>query len=133
MDQEDETKTDKPLGNRDRAILKDELLSELVAGCQNEGDLLGPDAVFTRLDGAVMEKLLEAEMTAHLGHEPHERRKAGSSRNGHSVKTVRPRRGPCRSGFRATATARLSLSWSRSARAASKASTRRFWRFTHAA
>jgi putative transposase len=88
MDQKDSTNTDKPLSNRDRAILKDELLSELVAGCQSESDLFGPDGVFTRLKGAVMEKLLEAEMTAHLGHEPHERRKGSNSRNGHSVKTV---------------------------------------------
>ena len=84
MDQKDSTNTDKPLSNRDRAILKDELLSELVAGCQSESDLFGPDGVFTRLKGAVMEKLLEAEMTAHLGHEPHERRKGSNSRNGHS-------------------------------------------------
>ncbi len=62
------------LSNRDRVALKDELISELVAGCQNEGDLFGPDGVFTRLEGAVMEKLLEAEVTDHLGHDRHERR-----------------------------------------------------------
>jgi len=83
-----EPKTDKPLSNRERAAIKDELISELVAGCQNEGDLFGPEGVFTRLKGAVMQRLLEAEMTAHLGHEPNERRKGNNSRNGHSVKML---------------------------------------------
>jgi putative transposase len=94
MDQQENTKNDKPLSNRERAALKDELISELVAGCQNENDLFGPDGVFTRLKGAVMERLLEAEMTTHLGHERHERRKGGNSRNGHSTKTVNTETGP---------------------------------------
>jgi putative transposase len=89
-----EPKTEKPLSNRERAAIKDELISELVAGCQNEGDLFGPEGVFTRLKGAVMQRLLEAEMTAHLGHEPHERRKGDNSRNGHSVKTITTETGP---------------------------------------
>ena len=93
MDQQ-EPKNEKPLSNRERAALKDELISELVAGCQNEGDLFGPEGVFTRLKGAVMEKLLEAEMTNHLGHDRNERRKGGNSRNGHSVKTVNTETGP---------------------------------------
>jgi putative transposase len=87
-------KTEKPLSNRERAEIKDELISELVAGCQNEGDLFGPEGVFTRLKGAVMQRLLEAEMTAHLGHGPNERRKGSNGRNGHSVKTITTETGP---------------------------------------
>ena len=67
-----EPKTEKPLSNRERAAIKDELITELVTGCQNEGDLFGPEGVFTRLKGAVMQRLLEAEMTTHLGHEPND-------------------------------------------------------------
>jgi putative transposase len=90
-----EPKTEKPLSNRERAAIKDELISELVAGCQNEGDLFGPEGVFTRLKGAVMQRLLEAEMTTpHLGHEPNERRKGSNGRNGHSVKTITTETGP---------------------------------------
>src|SRR6476620_6150627 len=48
-----EPKTEKPLSNRERAAIKDELITELVAGCQNEGDLFGPEGVFTRLTGPV--------------------------------------------------------------------------------
>jgi len=94
MELKDSTKNEKPLSNRERAELKDELISELVAGCQNEGDLFGPDGVFTRLKGAVMQRLLEAEMTTHLGHDRHERRQGSNSRNGHSTKTVETETGP---------------------------------------
>ncbi|MCP4304220.1 MAG: IS256 family transposase [bacterium] len=64
------------------------MLAELVANCQTEGDLFGPEGVFTKLKGAVMERLLEAEMTTHLGREPHERGPGKNRRNGHSAKTV---------------------------------------------
>jgi hypothetical protein len=46
------------LSNRERAELKQELIAELVADCQTEGDLFGPEGVFTKLKGAVMERLL---------------------------------------------------------------------------
>ena len=82
------------LSNRERAELKQELIAELVADCQTEGDLFGPEGVFTKLKGAVMERPLEAEMTTHLGREPHERRPGGNSRNGHSSKTVTTESGP---------------------------------------
>jgi len=42
-----EPKTEKPLSNRERVAIKDELITELVAGCQNDGDLFGPEGVFS--------------------------------------------------------------------------------------
>ena len=54
MQDEEAKKNEKPLSNRERTAIKDELISELVAGCQNERDLFGPEGVFTRLEGAVM-------------------------------------------------------------------------------
>lgn len=87
MEQQIKDKKNK-LSNRDRAALKNELISELVAGCQSEGDLFGPEGVFTQLKGAVMERLLEAEMTDHLGYEPQQRSPGPNSRNGHSPKTI---------------------------------------------
>lgn len=94
MEEQEARKPEKPLSNRERVALKDEMIAELVAGCQSEGDLFGPDGVFTRLKGAVMEKLLEAEMTNHLGHDRHERRKGSNGRNGHTTKTVTTETGP---------------------------------------
>src|SRR5688500_18789487 len=89
MEQQVNHKSEKSsLSNRERVELKQELIDELVAGCQGEADLFGPEGVFTRLKGAVMERLLEAEMTAHLGREPNERRPGSNGRNGHTAKTV---------------------------------------------
>ncbi|MFT3924659.1 MAG: transposase [Myxococcales bacterium] len=59
-----------------------------MAGCRTEADLVGPDGVFTKLKGAVMSQLLEAEITHHLGHERNAPRKGSNARNGHSRKTV---------------------------------------------
>jgi putative transposase len=89
-----ETKEEKPVSNRDRASMKQELLDSLLEGCSTEADLFGPEGVFTKLKGAVMERLLEAEMTEHLGHERQGRKRSGNSRNGHSSKTVQTESGP---------------------------------------
>jgi putative transposase len=90
-DQKDEKSK---LSNRERAELKEELIAELVAGCQEGGDLFGPESFFTKLKGAVMERLLEAEMTQHLGHERHQRRQGANGRNGHTTKTITTETGP---------------------------------------
>ncbi len=82
------------VSNRDRAAAKQELLDLLLEGSSSEEDLFGPEGVFTKLKGAVMERLLEAEMTEHLGHERQARRKGGNGRNGHSRKTVQTESGP---------------------------------------
>jgi putative transposase len=80
--------------NRDRLIAKQEFIDSLVAGASSEEDLFGPDGVFTKLKGAVMERLLEAEITEHLGHEKQGRRRAANARNGHSEKVVQTETGP---------------------------------------
>lgn len=76
--------------NSDIAGLRVEWIDELVKGCKTEADLFGPEGAFTRLKGAVMERLLEAEMNVHLGHGKNVKPLAGQSnrRNGHSSKTV---------------------------------------------
>ena len=50
--------------------------------------------MFTKLKGAVMERLLEAEMTEHLGHERRGAVRGSNGRNGHSRKTVQTESGP---------------------------------------
>jgi len=82
------------VSNRDRAAAKQELLDLLLEGTSSEEDLFGPEGVFTKLKGAVMERLLEAEMTEHLGHERQGRRRGTNGRNGHSRKTVQTDSGP---------------------------------------
>lgn len=76
------------LSNAQKAELRQEWIDELISGCRTESDLFGPEGVFTRLKGAVMSRLLEAEMTHHLGHERNQPRRGSNARNGHSRKTV---------------------------------------------
>ena len=76
--------------------LKTELLEELLKNASKPEDLLGPDGLLHQLKGALMERMLEAEMSAHLGYEANEAkgRKTGNSRNGHTSKTVETETGP---------------------------------------
>ena len=76
--------------NSEVAGLRVEWIDELVKGCKTEADLFGPDGAFTRLKGAVMERLLEAEMNVHLGHGKNAKPLTGqrNRRNGHGFKTV---------------------------------------------
>jgi putative transposase len=93
METDTEAKKAEPT-NRDRLIAKQEFIDSLVAGASSEEDLFGPEGVFTKLKGAVMERLLEAEITEHLGHEKQGRRRAGNARNGYSEKVVQTETGP---------------------------------------
>jgi putative transposase len=93
METDKEEKKTEPT-NRDRLIAKQEFIDSLVTGCSSEEDLFGPEGVFTKLKGAVMERLLEAEMSEHLGHEKQERRRSSNARNGYSEKTVQTGTGP---------------------------------------
>src|SRR5215470_17732727 len=79
-----------------RPAVKAELLEQLIKSVDKPEELLGPSGLLHQLKGALMERLLEAEMTNHLGYEPNEAkgRGTGNSRNGHSAKTVQTESGP---------------------------------------
>lgn len=70
--------------------LKAELVEELRKLVKKPEDLFGPSGIFHQLKGALMERLLEEEMSVHLGFEKNdpEGRGSGNSRNGYSTKTV---------------------------------------------
>jgi putative transposase len=76
--------------------LKPELVEELMKCIQSPEDMFGPEGLFQRLKGALMERLLETEMSEHLGFEKNapEGKKSGNSRNGYSQKTVQTETGP---------------------------------------
>jgi putative transposase len=78
------------------ATIDPKLVEELLKSVSKPEDLLGPGGMLHRLKGALMERMLEAEMSAHLGYEPNEveGRGSGNSRNGHSAKTVQTETGP---------------------------------------
>ena len=76
--------------------IKPELLEELLKLAKDPKALFGPGGVLQQLKGALMERMLEAELTDHLGYEPNAAngRGSGNSRNGHTTKTVETESGP---------------------------------------
>ncbi|MFT4784520.1 MAG: putative transposase [Paracoccaceae bacterium] len=48
-----------------------ELLDELLSGVENANDLLGDKGLMKELKVRLMERMLGAELTEHLGYEPH--------------------------------------------------------------
>src|ERR1700744_5763130 len=78
------------------ATVKPELIDELLRAVKDPKDLFGEDGLFVRLKGALMERILDAEMTEHLGFEKNavEGRGKGNSRNGYTSKTIQTETGP---------------------------------------
>jgi putative transposase len=75
--------------------IRKELIDELLKDCKAPTDLTGADGLLSRLTGALVERMLEAEMSQHLGYEKHDPigRGSGNSRNGHTSKTLKTERG----------------------------------------
>jgi putative transposase len=74
-----------------------ELAQELLERARAEGvSLVGPGGLLQGLTKTVLETALEAEMTEHVGYEPHDPagRNSGNSRNGTRTKTVLTDIGP---------------------------------------
>lgn len=69
---------------------QDALLDELLTGCSNPQDILKKHGLVDQLTKRLVERVLGAEMTDHLGYEPHaaEGRGSGNSRNGKGKKLV---------------------------------------------
>jgi len=75
--------------NRELNATKAGLIDQLLEQCSEGEDFFGPEGVFTKLKGAVMERLLQAELSNHL-----EQGSEANSRNGYSDKTVQTETGP---------------------------------------
>ena len=72
-----------------------ERVQQELARAQSLDDFFGKDGIFARLFADTLEQMLEAELTAHLGYEPHapEGRNSGNSRNGSRKRTLRTSQG----------------------------------------
>jgi putative transposase len=83
-----------PVGVRDR--LSDELIDELLAGARTEEEIVGPGGLLADLTRRLVERAMSAELTAHLGYEPHREPPGGSdnARNGTTPKTLVTEHGP---------------------------------------
>ncbi len=75
--------------------IRKELLDEILKDVKSSEDLTGPDGVLNELTGALVSRLMEVEMTDHLGYEKHDPagRGSGNSRNGRGKKRLRTSRG----------------------------------------
>ncbi len=71
--------------------ITDALLDELLKNYSQPGDLLGPDALLTELKKRLINRVLDSELTTHLGYDKHDTPPEGPSnaRNGHSSKALR--------------------------------------------
>src|SRR5688572_12249268 len=81
-----------------RERLTDELIDELLAGRSSEAEIVGPDGLLGELTKRLIERAMAAELTEHLGYEPHAEPPggAGNTRNGSTPKTLQTRQGPVR-------------------------------------
>jgi putative transposase len=68
-----------------------DLIDQLLADYQKPEDLIGEHGLLKQITKAVVERALQAEMAAHLGHGKHEpvANPAGNARNGTSRKTLK--------------------------------------------
>ena len=85
-----------PVEVRDR--LSDALIDELLAGARTQEEIVGPGGLLADLTKRLVERAMDAELTEHLGYEPHRAPPggAGNTRNGSTPKTVQTDHGPVR-------------------------------------
>jgi putative transposase len=78
--------------------ISDEVLDALLAGASSAEEIAGPGGVLGVLTRRLLNRALEAELTAHLGYERHQEPPggAGNARNGRPSKTVLTESGPLR-------------------------------------
>jgi putative transposase len=79
-----------------RGRLSDEVIDELLAGARTEEEIVGPGGVLADLTRRLVERALAAELTEHLGYEPHREPPGGvgNTRNGSAGKTLATEHGP---------------------------------------
>jgi len=88
-----------PIGPREvRDRLADEVIDELLAGARTEEEIVGPGGVLAQLTKRLVERAMSAELTEHLGYEPHQEPPGGTgnTRNGSTAKTLATEHGPVR-------------------------------------
>ncbi len=79
---------------RKTETFSNETLDALLAGHETPEDIFGEAGLFKRLQSALIERALGAELTHHLGYPPHGPAAGDDRRNGHGAKTVETETGP---------------------------------------
>lgn len=103
------------------------LIDNLLKDYKTPEEIVGEGGLLKQLTKAVLERAMQAELTDHLGYEPHDAAgdNSGNSRNGKSRKTLKGSSANSPSKSRATATPPSTRRSSRRGRPASRASTTR--------
>jgi len=72
-----------------------QIVEELIKGCKNQEDLFGKEGILRQLNKAILERMLEGELTTELGYSKHEVKgnNSGNSRNGYNEKTLKGENG----------------------------------------
>lgn len=67
------------------------LIDEMLADCQKPEDIIGENGLLKQFTKALLERVLQAELTEHLGYAKHDPagHKSGNSRNGATPKTLK--------------------------------------------
>ncbi len=81
-----------PKPKNDRKI-PEELIDQLLETMDSPSDLTGQNGLMRQLMGRLVERAVAAELTEHLGYEPHEARPCDNARNGTTPKTLRTEAG----------------------------------------
>jgi putative transposase len=89
---------DGPAVGESEPEISDEVLDALLAGANTAEEIAGPGGVLAHLTRRLLNRALEAELTAHLGYDAGQAPPggAGNSRNGKPSKTVITDQGPLR-------------------------------------
>jgi len=71
--------------------ISDEMIEKILGNAKTQEDLFGKDGIIKQISKRFMDKLLETEMTHHLGYQKHsvEGNNSGNSRNGKTTKVVK--------------------------------------------
>lgn len=71
--------------------VREQIIDELLSDYEKPEDLLGEGGIFEQLKKRLLERVLDGELTAHLGYGKHEERPAGqgNARNGRSSRRVK--------------------------------------------
>src|SRR5262249_39396153 len=77
---------ERPGGER----IPDEVIDQLLAGAKTEKEIAGPGGLLAQLTKRLVERVMEVELTDHLGYEPHAEPPGGTgnTRNGSSPKSL---------------------------------------------
>ena len=67
---------------------QDALIDELLQDCPDPKDILGKNGLLKQLTKRLVERTLKAELTDHLGYEPHAPEGNGSGNNRNGIPTV---------------------------------------------